>query len=107
MSTYMNYPGFIPPSMVQGGSPMALPSPPTPPGIAPPSGPTCNLPPYTTEIGPGITQVLSSPPVASGTAPPTGPSGNLAPYTTEIGPSIVQVIADNPTTRNANGTRSS
>lgn len=104
MSTWINYPGYIAPSMVQGGSPMVLDSPPTPPDIAPPSGPTCDLPPYTTEIGPSITQVLTPPPVATGTALPTGPSGNLPQYTTEIGSNITQVISDNPTVLDANGT---
>lgn len=104
MSTWINYPGYISPSMVQGGSPMVLDSPPTPPGIAVPTGPTCNLPQYTTEIGSSITQVLTPPPVASGTAPPAGPSGNLPQFTTEIGSNITQVISDNPTVLDANGT---
>ena len=102
----MPYPLYfttILPSMVQGGSPMALVSPPTPPDIDPPSGPTANVPPYTNEIGPNITQVLQAPSTLPGVAPPSGPSGNLAQYTNEIGPSITQVVANNPTTLTANG----
>ena len=104
MPTYIEYPGYLAPTMVTGGSPMALISPPTPPGIAAPEGPFANLPQYTNQIGPNITQVLEAPATLPGVAAQVGPSGNLAQYVSEIGISITQVVADNPTTLRANGT---
>ena len=105
MPTYIEYPGYLPPTFVTGGSPMALVSPGTLPGIAvPPVGPFSNSPQYTNQIGPNIVQAGVSPGVPPGVAAPVGPSGDLAQYVNQIGSNIVQVVADNPTTLRANGT---
>lgn len=63
MSTYMNYPGFIPPTMVTGGStgsPMVL----TPVVTVP--APVADWPVFTTIMTPNTVQVLANNPTIDG-----------------------------------------